>query len=587
VPPQLGFSLGNPGAPDTIFVSSNTADNQLSLAMSSTVSATFAPGTLVAPADAGSGTGSLIYLDLSKLGLTGPEFDAIGLVADGWTATGYDGQIIGFTPTATVPLGPQPTQIAFALNGFTLAQASHSSATVPVLAYRIGGVTSGNFPTAGSVTVVFQLPDDNTGELSTAMQVAMTPTEVVNSITGCPQVENQLMLTMTQNPSAPVVAAGESTAFTLNFVYSNDPDGYGALLTIDESKTVEVSVGQGTTGWSITPNPNADPPFWTLVPPANTPLFGSGAQSAIAFDITNLVTTFQPGPTVALIGYSGVPGYKNGTFAVTLVKQPHATINSFAVSAQQVTLGEDKKARVDVSWSAGFFTQLTLIVNGQPNDVTDQPTGCSLSLPYSSTVQLLATGPMPGGGDNRAFSEAIQVQVYPWIKSFTLSEAVTNDGSTDLVITLAWDVVTNATAVDIVCGTASGSYPPTGSDSFSTQPPFKMALTASAGLEGPPVVQSIPALPSTCWAALSCEIPWTWFAVAVDFSLIQPTAMDFRIYVSGRLVFDVPLPVQRPDQSGSLVWSQNCDAGAIAMVTLCTTPYPPGGSARISIGPLG
>ena len=294
---QLNYSLNNPGAPGTIYISSNPADNQLTLVMSSTVVAGFSAGTLVPPSQASMGTGSLLYLDLTPLGVTAAEFSALSLVSTGWsfaTYSGESGQYIGITPTAAVSLQPSPASITFSLNDFTLAKGPGTSAGLTVLAYRVTGVTTSNsFPIMGNIPVVFQVPDNNTGDLTTAMTIALTPTQVVTSNNLSPAVENQLVLTMTQNPNAPAINVTKSTAFTLNFVFASDVNGYGALLTVDEAKTVGVTAAQGTTGWTITPNLNANPPFWTLAPPVG-PLFGQGASSTIAFDISSLVTLFQP-----------------------------------------------------------------------------------------------------------------------------------------------------------------------------------------------------------------------------------------------------------------------------------------------------
>lgn len=579
-PAQLSYSLDNPGAADTIFVSADPADNALSLILSASAVSGFAPGVLVPPADAPGGSGSLLYFDLSPLGLSDAEYSAIELTAAGWDAQRFDGQVIGFTPTAAVSLAPAPASIAFALQGFAMAQAPGSSASLSVLAYRVSGVTSGSFPVSGNITVIFQLPDNDTGNLATAMQVSMTPTQVISSIDGCPEVQNRLMLTMTQNPAAPIVTAGVDTAFSLNFVYADDANGYGALLTVAEGKALEITAGPGATGWTITPNLNADPPFWTLTPPANTPLFGGGAQSTIAFDIANLVTRFQPGPTVALIGYSDVPGYKNGSFAVTLIKQPHVTIGSFAVSPQQLALNEDATAPVEVTWTTSFATELTLLVNGQQIDVTNR-TSYPLALRDSANIQLLAQGPTPGGGDNRALSAIVPVQVFPLIKSFVFQSALTNTGSSDLVIGLAWEVVTNAPSVDIVCGTARGSYPAKGSQSFSSQPPFSMSLSASAGLNGPTVTQSLTPLPSNCWAAAAFDVPETQFMTGVQFEGIPQTTITVTIDLppAQPIVSTQTWPGTNPN--GLLGWNCVGQVGSPAMVTACTNPYPPGGSAAI------
>jgi DNA-binding beta-propeller fold protein YncE len=490
---QLNYGLNNPDAPGTIYVSTDVSDNQITLVMSSTVAASFSAGTLVTPAQASSGTGSLLYLELTPLGLTAAEFNALTLVAEGWTSalySGASGQYVGFTPTAAVSLQPAPATITLALDGFALAQAPGSSASLQVLAYRVGGVTTSNsFPILGNISVVFQVPDDNTGDLTTAMQVALTPSEVVTSNNLYPSVANQIVLTFTQDPNAPVITADSGTAFTLNFVYADDANGYGALLTVAEGEKVTVTAAQGTTDWTITPNPNANPPFWTLTPPAG-PLFTEGAGSTLAFDIGALVTTFQPGPTVALIGYSGVKGYKPGSFAATIVKEPHVVINSFQVSPPQSTL-TNGSATVQLTWSTSYATQLTLQPLGV--DVTGKS---SYSATIGGTTQftLVAEGQRPGNVDNVA-SSSVTAQVLPVINGFTATpESIyVGDFGSGYRTTLAWNVNTNdqVTLTSSTTGPVGPAYPPISSATLSLQTPQLLTLTPQGGSEDPTVSRSL------------------------------------------------------------------------------------------------
>src|SRR5262249_12094786 len=121
---QLSFALNNPAAPGTVYVSTNAADNKLTLVITSTADASFTAGVVVPIDQADQGTGSLLYLDLSSLGLTEPEFHALTLDGTGWAFALYysaSSQVIGFTPTAPVSLSPADT-IRLSLDNFTLGK---------------------------------------------------------------------------------------------------------------------------------------------------------------------------------------------------------------------------------------------------------------------------------------------------------------------------------------------------------------------------------------------------------------------------------------------------------------------------------
>jgi hypothetical protein len=571
-PPQLGYALGNPGAPGTIFVSSKASDNQLALVLSSTVAASFTAGTLVPPAQAMTGVGSLLYLNLTPLGLTDAEFNALKLTADGWTFkvySGESGQYVGFTPTKPVSLQPSPATITLALNDFTMATAPGSSASLSVLAYRITGVTSGSFPVSGSIGVVFQVPDDNTGDLTTAIQVGLSPAQVVNTNNLYPQVDNQLVLSLTQQPNQPTVMSGKDTAFTLNFVYSSDVNGYGALLTTDEGKKVKVSAAQGTTNWTITPNLDADPPNWTLTPPANTALFGTGAGATIAFDIGQLVTTFQPGPTVVLIGYSKVPGYKNGSFAITITKEPHVLISSFAASSSQVTLGSNGTAESVLSWSTSHAIQLTLLIGGVEADVTGT-TSHTAAIAGGTEFQLVASGSQPGGADNRALSQPLSVSVLPRINSFEIASAQrSSDPQASLAVTLAWNVTTHAEFVQIDFGSAGSSptCPPVGQLTFNANPPVACTLSAKANIAGP-VATAAASCPPNCCAVAQVTAPGSTLMIGISFTYISMpmTILD--------IVIDRPAPLP-PWQTGI-----NANFNGFEVI-VC--PWSPGGSGTVTV----
>ena len=491
--PQLTFGLNNPDAPGTIYVSTDPADNKLTLVMSATVSSGFTVGTLVPPGQAMGGTGSLVYLNLTPLGLTSAEFEALELVADGWTCARYSdetGQYIGFTPTAPVTLQPAPASIGLSLTGFTLAQAPGASASLSVLSYRVSGVTSGNFPFASNIGVVFAVPDDNTGDLTTALDVELTPVQVVQSIDTCPTIENELVLSFTQKPNAPTINSGSDTAFVLNFVYATDANGYGALLTTDEGKKLGVNAGAGATGWTIVPNLNTPTPSWTLEPPPDTAIFGGGAESTLAFDISQLVTSFKPGPTVVMISYSNVPGYKNGSFAITVLKQPHVSISTLTVDPVQSVL-EDGSATVTLNWTTSYATRLTLQPIGA--DVTGQ-TSYQATIEDSIEFTLIAEGPRPNNVDN-VDSQSVVAQVLPVINSFTASPSsiYVGDFGTGYSTNLAWNVNTNdnVTLTSSTTGPTGPSYPPVSAATVQLQTPQMLTLKPQAHTNDPTVSRSL------------------------------------------------------------------------------------------------
>ena len=119
--PQLTFSLNNPGASDTVYVSSDPTANQLALVLETNVDISLTTGAMVPIEQAGTGSGSLFYLDLSGFKLTTAELNAIAVDTDGWTSTPYpDDQMLGFCPTAPLVVSASDT-VSLTITGFTLA----------------------------------------------------------------------------------------------------------------------------------------------------------------------------------------------------------------------------------------------------------------------------------------------------------------------------------------------------------------------------------------------------------------------------------------------------------------------------------
>ncbi|MFO1431304.1 MAG: YncE family protein [Candidatus Competibacteraceae bacterium] len=489
VTPQLNFRLGNPNAPGTIYVSKNPADNQLQLVMSSTVEVKFTAGELAPPGSAGKGTGSLLYLELTPLGLSQAEFDALELVAEGWTSQQYSDQhrqYLGFTPTAEVSLLPE-SSITLTLKGFTIEKQPGLAADLEVLAYRVTGVTSSrHFSSQSNISVLFAPPDNETGKLTDAVAVKLTPDEVVTSVKEKYLVKNRLTLSLQHQPNAPEVRAKKGAVFTLTFVYANpDSNGYGALLTVEDGKKVTVTTTDSTTGWKITSH-DADPPCWTLEPPADKleppadkSIFGSGGR-ALAFEIDSLTTRFRPGATVALLGYSKLQGYKSGSFAITILKRPHVDISSFTVTPTSSVLDQDTgQAKVTLNWSTTDAQCLTL--HPGSTDVTGV-VSYDTAIATTTEFTLVAEGRRPGNVNNVATS-SILAQVLPVINSFIAAPSAVAATDFPAEVWFSWNVNTkqNVTLTSSTAGPDSNLYTSTGSLGKQLKGPQMLTLSPQGG----------------------------------------------------------------------------------------------------------
>jgi len=391
---NLIFELCNAKAPksnpDVVYSSTDSSDNQLSLIISTDVDTTLMPGTVVDIDDVGPNSGSLFYLYFTNLGMTDQEFNNLTIERSAWNYqlfTSGGTQIIGFGPVAQQGLAASKP-ISISLNNFTLsAQPKPGTLTLKILYFHVDQFTSGDDATAGLLTVTeLALPNSGDLDLHQAMGATLKPETVVNCPVGDPLLNN-LTLILSAGESLP--PPGPKTIFTLSFVYAEDKNGFGAMMTREQAGKLMVAAGP-LTDWTIVANTAAESPNWTLTPTAGKPIIGQGVDSSKSILITGLVTNFQPGPTVVFLAYQNVPGYQDGVFSIPVLKDPHVEIQSLTVVPdQQVLVHGRGQAEVTVSWQATDYTSLKL----QPidQDVTNL-TSWSGQIDVPTTIKLDAEG---------------------------------------------------------------------------------------------------------------------------------------------------------------------------------------------------
>ena len=440
-PPQLSFEMDNQGARNTIYVTTDPSVNKLVLKITTNATAQFTKGTAVPKKQAGSGTGSLLYLDLSPLKLPAGEIDGLTLTADKWHFQPYgnDGMIC-MTPTTQLSLDPGPgNEIDITIAGLTLATAPGSSVSLVVTSYRVQGVTLGNLGMPSSfIALIEQAPDGHGEDLTKQIGLELLQPYVVNSVPRYDSVSNSLSIVFYALGGGLMVPAGAKSEFTLTFVYANAAPGFGALCTPTQALASHLGQGVNAQGWQVTKGSDLQNPSWQLKPPKGKPIVGSGVQATVGFTLTGLITDFEPGATEMCISWSGIPGYKNGSWAVPVIKAAHVVINSVTIDPNPSVL-DDGVADVTISWDVENAGTLTLSPVG--GDVTGK-TSIPAALTDSTPIVLAADGLQLPNLGNRALFDA-QAVVRPVINSFTASPAPVYAKDFPRSVALSWNVNTN------------------------------------------------------------------------------------------------------------------------------------------------
>jgi DNA-binding beta-propeller fold protein YncE len=457
--PQLSFAINNKDAAGTIYITTDPTVNQLSFTIATnTASTVFTPGQLVPPAQAPTATGSILYLDLSPLQIPASDFAHINCVATGWQSQSFPNSIIAFTVTDNTTINPGDL-VTIAVNNLVLPNPpSGSSVNLSVSYYRVDPITIGNMQQQSFFKELLQAAPAGHADLHAAIAcVLTTDNTIVTSDSKYPQVSNSISFAFQPGPVPATVVAASNTTFTVSFVYAPAAPGYGALTTPQSaSATIQVKQGQNAAPWTVTPNADAQNPSWIIAPPEGQPIIGSGTASFVQFDISNIETEFEAGPTLMYVQYANVPGFNPGAYTILLNKVAHVDIVSLTAVPNPAVLS-GKQASVNISWQANNYTSLMLMPFYR--DVTNQ-TSFNATLKNSTVVTLVATG---GGTSANQATMAINVDVLPVINSFSATPTNIYYNDYPHAARFAWDVDTNDTVYLVNDNTGSSEIVPASS----------------------------------------------------------------------------------------------------------------------------
>jgi DNA-binding beta-propeller fold protein YncE len=373
--PQLSFALNNPGAPNTIYIGADpTANGGLQFRVTTSTDATLTPGAPVPIDQAPNVSYSLLYLDLTPFNLSDAEFTNIVVSTDGGWATLPDlaSRTICFAPDKPIPIAAGAQGVSVAITGLALANPPVGS-TVQLSAsyYNVDGITIDNFPSVTPLEVaLLPPPDKDDNNLHDDISLSVQPTLVVCSKDPYRAVANTLTIQFSPGLQGRPVTAGEETVFEVHFLYAETP-GSGALCTAAQGAAFVPARGTNAEQWTATLQKQAQEPYVSLKPPKGAPIVGSGVGAVVSFDVGNIITKLQPGATLMLVTYSGIPNYQDGSFQVVLTKVPHVDIVSLQVTPNPAQLEKKEGVAVVVDWVVRHGGTLKLTSSaGLDQDVT-------------------------------------------------------------------------------------------------------------------------------------------------------------------------------------------------------------------------
>jgi hypothetical protein len=277
----------------------------------------------------------------------------MAFTADKWSATLLSGGWV-LSPAEDISI-PAGDSVTFALDNLVTEQRSPSG-TLSIDYYGIGPSSPDTF----QLKYFLQSPPKpGLKDLNLYLDVVMKKGNITLTPTGAEGVLNELSFTLSNRDSnAPLVgsdapAKTATPTFLLSFVPGETP-GYGSLAT--KGQIMAFGVKQEPVNadeeWTITA-PGLDPGaelVWRLVPDSDQVL-GTGTSGVVAFQISNIVSSLQPGPTLLYLQCQNIPGYNDGYFSLVINKYVLPIISKFNASPNSLKFTDkDQELPVVFSW---------------------------------------------------------------------------------------------------------------------------------------------------------------------------------------------------------------------------------------------
>lgn len=442
-PQGLSFAINNQDQDNTIYITKDPLVNKLTFTIDTNVSHTvFSPGILADPDHVSSTKASLIYLDLSPLQIPTNDFNQMVCEAPGWQFKFFGNSIIGMTPdTQPITIDISSPSIEISISKLILPNPpSGSNVNLWVKYFHVSPINYLNIPGETYFKVsLLNAPDDKKDLHGVIDCVLASPSLIVNTIDGYPQVKNSITFAFKPGANPVPVMAAANTSFTLSFVYAPSEPGCGALTSPQSAlDNIQVEQQENASVWTVTPNNDAQNPAWILQPPSQKPIIGT--EALVSFDVNDIITRFEPGATLMHIQYHNVPGYNDGAYSMVLNKIPHVSIDSLEVLPNPSIL-VNGVASVELSWTAKDYSSLMLMPFYE--DVTQLST-YTAKLGKSEVITLVATG--TGSSANVAVAR-VTADVLPVINAFGVTPPDVYYQDYPHESRFFWDVATNDTVL--------------------------------------------------------------------------------------------------------------------------------------------
>lgn len=347
-------------------------------------------------------SGTMFYLLFNGM-LTNTEVQQLTVVAPGWTVNqqsdARNGTYFWFMPSSNIQL-ESGDSIAFTLQFPTLS-GSADSGYFSFQYENVQADTSQNGSEQLYIQLVYPPRTEGSAVAVPPLQFEFIGSNVVHNDGN----ENKLSFRITNTGDTPLIPGGQSSwghtppQFTFQFLQS-DGTTDGWLLTNDQATNTQIGIDQQYGNTLVIDNgTNTSPKIWTITQDdtlsnANGTILGTGTASSVSFAISELKSTVPACVTMAILHYSGIPGYEDGQLTAELQVKPRFAITSFQVSPSTLNIS-NTTSPITVSFRTTGAAKAVLYKDGAKYEEVDGTQASSHSLNVTigggTTFTLVAT----------------------------------------------------------------------------------------------------------------------------------------------------------------------------------------------------
>ncbi len=362
-----------------IYISADTSLNVMTLTLTNTTTANIVfqqytgGGFAINELPAGN---SGIYLLFNGL-LSNAIISGMSITAPGWAVqmqqNNQSGEYLVLLPSSNISLAPGDS-INFTL-GFPVITGSANSG---YFSCQYVNVQAG-LPVSGGeqlyVMLVYPPRTDGSAPAALPVQFEFIGSNIVYN----GGIINQLSFRVTNTSDAPLIPGGTASwgsstpQFKLHFIQDNSSTA-GSLLTNSQAGSVNISIQQlYQNKLCIEKEPSTTPQFWiieedeTLLGTDGT-ILGTGASASVSFMASSIITGVAGSITMAVLEYSGFPGYEDGqlTAEIQVKDAPPAdpVISSFSAASYLINIINTGN-NISIAWNVLNATNVTIFKDGE------------------------------------------------------------------------------------------------------------------------------------------------------------------------------------------------------------------------------